>query len=104
MLLSMLIFSSGGDGPTAPIPLIHEHVQTNLGPQEIRLSHSLLPLQTTSTPKHWIYQYRNSPSAEWSSFHAFAEYEFFPNDFNVMNFFTSQNEGGWNWQTRTVLI
>jgi arylamine N-acetyltransferase len=83
--------------------MIHEHVQPNLGTQEIRLSHSTLPLQTTST-KHWIYQYRNSPAQEWNAYHAFPEYEFYPNDFNVMNFFTSQFTGGWNWQTRTVLI
>lgn len=41
---------------------------------------------------------------EWNSFYAFSEYEFLPQDFEVMNFYTSQSTGKTNFQTRTVLI
>lgn len=99
----MIDVGFGGDGATSPLPLIPNQPQVNLGSQEVQLAYSTIPPQTTST-KHWIYQYRNKSTQEWNSFYAFPEYEFFPQDFEVMNFFTSQSIGGMNFQTRTVLI
>jgi len=96
----------GGDGPTFPLPLINNHIQTNLGTQEVRLIYSTLPHATVSTPndKYWFYQYRNSPGQEWNSFYAFTEMEFFFNDFVGMNHYTSTYQGGTNWQTERVLV
>lgn len=45
--------------------------------------------QTRSEQKVWIYQYRNSKEKEWNSFYSFAEVEFFQEDFEVINRFTS---------------
>jgi arylamine N-acetyltransferase len=85
------------------MPLIANQPQPNLGTQEIQLTQSTIPNQTTSSPL-WVYQYRNSPTQAWNSFYAFPELEFLPQDFEVMNFYTSQSTGPTNFQTRTVLI
>jgi arylamine N-acetyltransferase len=96
--------SFGGDGPTKPIPLISGTILQNLGTQEIRLIHDNIPCQQNAEPKFWIYQYRNSVDKEWNSFYAFPEMEFFINDFQIMNYFTSNFVGGTNFQTERVLV
>ncbi|KAK0383167.1 hypothetical protein NLU13_9080 [Sarocladium strictum] len=77
----------GGDGPTTPLPLNDEGTAfTNLGAQQIRLVHDLIPKQRmASLPRLWIYQYRNGVDRDWNSFYSFAELEFFQEDFEVMN-------------------
>ena len=94
----------GGDGPTRPLPLISGQITPNLGSQEVRLVYSPIP-QIRARPsghqKFWIYQYRNSEAAEWNSFYCFTEAEFMTQDFDVMNFFTSE---GNTFQRTTVLI
>lgn len=45
--------------------------------------------QTRSEQKVWIYQYRNSKEKDWNSFYSFVEVEFFQEDFEVINRFTS---------------
>lgn len=86
----MLDVGFGGDGATKPLPLIHGHALHNMGTQEIRLIHDHIPLQTyrTDHTKLWIYQYRNGPDLDWNSFYAFGEFEFFHDDFEVMNWYT----------------
>lgn len=105
----MLDVGFGGDGATKPLPLISGHVEQNLGPQQIRLIHSHISQQTHQTDqapnnKLWIYQYRNGWDKEWNSFYCFPEFEFLPQDFEIMNYFTSTSQGETNFQTRTVLI
>ncbi|KAL4878721.1 hypothetical protein BJY04DRAFT_194969 [Aspergillus karnatakaensis] len=80
----------GGDGPTCPLPLNDLGKSfKNLGNQEIRLTHDHIPKQNSRGDKLWIYQYRNGPHLEWNSFYCFAELEFFQEDFEVMNWWTS---------------
>lgn len=100
----MLDVACGGDGPTAPIQLLHGHVQQNLGPQDVRLIHDHIPTQTVRTPESrlWIYQYRNSPELDWITFYAFAEAEAMEADFNLMNWFTGSSPD--SFQTYTVLV
>lgn len=69
--------------------MISGQVIPNLGSQEVRLVHENMPKQTRREQKVWIYQYRNSSAKEWNSFYAFAELEFFQEDFEVINRFTS---------------
>ncbi|KAF4630027.1 hypothetical protein G7Y89_g8114 [Cudoniella acicularis] len=93
----------GGDQATKPLPMTSGHVVQNLGAQEIRLIHSTIPEQADQTKKLWIYQYRNGADKEWNSFYSFPEVEFLASDFEIINFFTSNKQGGTNFQTRTVL-
>ncbi|KAK3377706.1 arylamine N-acetyltransferase 2 [Podospora didyma] len=83
----------GGDGPTLPMPLVAGLVHHNsIGTQEIRYVHDCLPAtpQRRGRDKNWIYEYRNGPDREWNAFYAFAEFEFFEPDFQVINYYTSQ--------------
>lgn len=79
----------GGDGPTSPLPLISGQITKNLGSQEVRLIYDNMPKQTRKGQKVWIYQYRNAADKPWNSFYSFAELEFFQDDFEVINRFTS---------------
>lgn len=80
----------GGDGPTSPLPMDGAgSVIQNLGAQEVRLIHNNIPKQLLREPKLWVYQYRNSAKEEWNSFYSFAEIEFFQEDFEVQNWWTS---------------
>ncbi|KAJ6091570.1 hypothetical protein N7467_003539 [Penicillium canescens] len=79
----------GGDGATSPLPLIPGQITQNLGPQQVRLVYDTMPKQTRPEQKVWIYQYRNGVEKPWNSFYSFAELEFFQDDFEVMNRFTS---------------
>ncbi|PWY91984.1 arylamine N-acetyltransferase 1 [Aspergillus sclerotioniger CBS 115572] len=89
----MMDVGYGGDGPTIPLPLIHEGpamATPNIGTQEIRLQKGG---QQPRSPANdaWIYQFRNGSEQPWRVGYAFFELEFFPRDFEVMNFYTSQN-------------
>ncbi|KAL3951702.1 hypothetical protein ACCO45_013419 [Purpureocillium lilacinum] len=80
----------GGDGPTSPLPMDGAGAAVqNLGPQQVRLVHDNIPKQRLRGPKLWIYQYRNGADREWNSFYSFAELEFFQEDFEVQNWWTS---------------
>jgi hypothetical protein len=61
----------------------------NLGTQEVQLVYGNIPKQTRPEQKLWIYQYRNGPTKEWNSFYSFAELEFYQDDFEVINRYTS---------------
>lgn len=94
----------GGDGATAPIPLVEGYVTCNMGSQDVRLVRDHIPQQVarSSETKLWIYQYRNRPDLPWNSFYAFAEFEFLPPDFEIMNWYTGSNPE--SAQTFTVLV
>lgn len=94
----------GGDGPTRPLPLIPGLVSQNLGTQEVRLVRGYMDKQTRRDRDRevWIYQYRNDAAREWNSFYSFTETEFFQEDFEVMNRFTSWDaiQKGNRWVVR----
>ncbi|EEU43315.1 uncharacterized protein NECHADRAFT_44961 [Fusarium vanettenii 77-13-4] len=69
----------GGDGATAPMPLVSGLVHRNMGTQQIRLVHR------SEESKVWIYQYRNQEDAEWNSFYSFPGIEFMDLDWGVVN-------------------
>lgn len=81
----------GGDGPTQPLSLMSEQISPNIHPQEMRLVWEHFPKTATHAPKLWTYQVRTAPTAEWKPTYVFTELEFFQEDFEVMNFWVSQN-------------
>lgn len=89
----------GGDGPLFPMPLKEGVVTQNLGTQEIRFAYERIPKATSQ--KFWVYQYRNGPEKPWNSFYAFMDAECLENDFNAINFYTSQAP---TFQKTTVII
>lgn len=85
----------GGEGPTAPVPLVHDQPQVNLGTQYVRLWRDYLPQQSNRSAQsnYWVYQIKNRPEDEWICVYAFAEYEAFEEDFQTMNWNCSTNPG-----------
>lgn len=80
----------GGDGPTSPLPMDSAGAAVqNLGTQQVGLVHDYIPKQRLRGPKLWIYQYRNGADRKRNSFYSFAELEFFQEDFEVQNWWTS---------------
>jgi arylamine N-acetyltransferase len=79
----------GGDGPTRPLPLISGNIIPNLGSQEIRLQHEVIPDYLTEPQKLWVYQYRNGAAKPWNSFYTFGENEWLPRDFDAINYWAS---------------
>jgi hypothetical protein len=79
----------GGDGPTSPLQLTSGRAVPNLGTQEVRLIYGNMSKQTRLEQKLWTYEYRNGPEKDWNAFYCFGELEFFQDDFEVLNTFTS---------------
>ncbi|KAF9885329.1 DUF1279 super [Aspergillus nanangensis] len=87
----------GGDGPTIPVPLDAACMpMPNLGTQELRLLHGSAPGLSDGCGQDnlWTYQLQNGPDQPWRSGYSFYEIEFFPRDFEVINFYTSQSPAG----------
>ena len=81
----------GGNGATAPLPLEEGTIHERLGQSEMRLVKTKIPEQTDASQKLWIYQIRHTRQSEWEPTYCFAETEFLPQDYEMMNFWTSQN-------------
>lgn len=81
----------GGNGPTAPLLLEEETARGRLGPGQMRLVRSKIEEQTDAEQRLWVYQIRHSPDGEWEPTYCFTETEFLPQDYEMMNFWTSQN-------------
>lgn len=85
----------GSDGPTRPLPLIDSlktgNVVPGVGTQQLRLIHSTIAPNTSTSPLQnlWVYQRRYSPSDEWLPGYCFTELEFLPRDYEIMNYYTS---------------
>ncbi|KAL8829903.1 MAG: hypothetical protein Q9191_001746 [Dirinaria sp. TL-2023a] len=91
----------GGDGATRPLPLVDGQVSQGICDQELRLIKSNIEPNTDPTQRLWIYQVRSIAQDEWRTVYAFTELEFLPQDYEVMNFFTSQSRK--TWFTRAVM-
>lgn len=81
----------GSDGATRQLPLIHEEVMQRILPQHMRLIKENIAENTDLDQMLWIYQRRYSPPDEWTSMYCFTEVEFLPQDYEVMNFWTSKS-------------
>jgi hypothetical protein len=96
-------------GAQLEYPYLHNDRASSLGPVSpsessrttIRLVHRTIadePSATrTSDPAQalWVYEMRVAGSKEWTPRYAFAETEFLPNDFEVMNHYTSTSNDIW---------
>ncbi|KAL8692670.1 MAG: hypothetical protein Q9218_002343 [Villophora microphyllina] len=82
----------GGNGATAPLPLEENTVHSRISLGEMRLVTSALPEHTDRAQRLWIYQVRSTPQDAWSPIYSFTETEFFPQDYEMMNFYTSNSK------------
>ncbi|KAJ5589795.1 hypothetical protein N7450_003767 [Penicillium hetheringtonii] len=97
----------GTNCATAPLPLQEGALATRIAPSEMRLIKDSLVECTDKSQKVWIYQVRHNPESEWLSMTCFYDMEFLPQDFELMNFATSQKRTSWFTQsfvcTRMIL-
>ncbi|KAI4201519.1 MAG: hypothetical protein LQ346_002155 [Caloplaca aetnensis] len=81
----------GGNGATAPLLLRHNEVQDRITPGQMRLIQSNIAEHTDASQRLWIYQIRHAVNKDWEPTYCFTETEFLPQDYELMNFWTSQN-------------
>lgn len=91
----MLDVGFGADGPTRPLPLLEGIVCQGIAFQELRLVRENIPANTDPSQRLWIYQTRHTSSDSWSPKYCFSEVEFLPQDYAMMNFYTSQCNSCW---------
>jgi len=91
----MLDVGFGADGPTRPLPLLEGIVSQGIAFQELRLVRENIPANTDHSQRLWIYQTRHTPSDSWNPKYCFSEVEFLPQDYAMMNFYTSQCKFCW---------
>lgn len=80
----------GAKEPIRPVPLQHGVEVAGVGPVRGKLE--LGPLgrhaqQDKAGQQVWKYSTRADASADWEEMYSFVEVEFFPEDFEVMNYF-----------------
>ena len=86
----------GGNGPTQPLLLDTQHYPIkNITPADVRLIYDNIPENTDRNQRLWIFQHRNDPESPWLSMYCFTELEFLPQDYETMNFQTSQSRTSW---------
>jgi len=85
----------GADGPTRPLPLLEGTVSRGIAPQELRLVRENIPANTDPRQRLWIYKTRHTPQDSWNPRYCFSEVEFLPQDYAMMNFYTSQCKFCW---------
>ena len=91
----------GGNGPMRPLRLIDGEVSVGIAPSEMRLLWTSIKPHTDASQRLWVLQHRNDAESEWQDAYCFTELEFFPADYEVMNFSTSQSRT--SWFTRTIV-
>ncbi|KAK2614925.1 hypothetical protein N8I77_001714 [Diaporthe amygdali] len=101
----------GGDGMTAPLPLLHEleagreyPKHRNLGSQEVRVTRGLYPgvVSDGEGNKVWFYEYRNRPEDEWNRYYAFGDREATSWDLECANHWVSSHPE--SFQRKQILV
>ncbi|KAL8683538.1 MAG: hypothetical protein Q9186_000450 [Xanthomendoza sp. 1 TL-2023] len=82
----------GGNGPTAPLPLQDGLIHNRIYPSGMRLIYSNIEsIHTDPTQCVWSFQVRQSEGEKWQTQYCFTETEFLPQDYEIMNFWTSRS-------------
>lgn len=92
----MLDVGFGANGPIRPLLLDADNSQAaGVPPSHIRLVYANIPGTTDPDQKLWIYQHHSSWGKEWVPMYCFTELEFLPQDYEIMNLWTSQSRKTW---------
>lgn len=80
----------GAEGPIVPMPLDRSGtVQTHIKPAVSRLQWRNIQDNTDPNQRLWVYEYRRDDASDWETKYAYTELEFLPQDYAIMNYFTS---------------
>ncbi|KAL1959312.1 hypothetical protein VTO42DRAFT_2499 [Malbranchea cinnamomea] len=80
----------GPNCPTRPLLMEEGRISPSVGPNETRLIRGA-SAAAESDQKQWIYQFRANAEDAWKPGYLFSELEFLREDYEIMNFWTSQN-------------
>lgn len=80
----------GPNGPTVPMPLDRSGtIQPNIAPASARLQWKNIEQNTDPDQRLWVYEHRVDERGDFDMTYCFAELEFLPGDYHVMNLSTS---------------
>jgi len=83
----------GSDGPVIPMPLERPGtIQKHIKPASAQLQWKNIPGNTDPNQRLWVYEHRRNDDMEWEIKYTFSEIEFLPNDYAVMNYYTSTSQ------------
>lgn len=102
----MLDVGFGSNGPIKPLLLDTDLSQTQgIAPAEMRLVKRNLEANTDPHQRLWVFEHRNDAKSEWLAMYCFTEVEFLPQDYEMMNFWTSQSRKTWfTWRIVVVRL
>jgi arylamine N-acetyltransferase len=83
-----------GNGPTRPLPLVHEQV-SKWGATETELRLIYREPTNSVVQGMWVFESRISNQHDWTPNYSFGLTEFLPQDFEVMNYATSTRRTSW---------
>ncbi|KAF1845388.1 arylamine N-acetyltransferase 1 [Cucurbitaria berberidis CBS 394.84] len=93
----------GAEGPVVPMPLDRSGaIQQHISPATTRLQYRNIPGTTDPDQRFWVYEYRRNGASDWEIKYSYTELEFFPQDYAVMNYFTSTTQR--TFFTRIVVV
>lgn len=81
----------GANGATHPMPLEEGVVSTSIAPANVRLLWKNIDENEDAEQKLWVFQHQNDEQSEWRALYCFTQLEFLPQDYGIMNYFTSTN-------------
>ncbi|PGH36888.1 hypothetical protein GX50_00346 [[Emmonsia] crescens] len=81
----------GPYGPTRPLLLDEDNPVTSFAPAQMRMIKNNISSNVDRSQRLWIYQTRPNLESEWRDAYCFYDVEFLPEDYEIMNFWTSQH-------------
>lgn len=97
----------GSNGPMRPALVESGHEFPSIAPYRGRLDFKNIEQHSDPRQRIWVYSLQENPDGEWKEMYCFAEIEFFPADFGVMNLSTMTKPQSYFVQTvlamRTIL-
>ncbi|OAL36378.1 hypothetical protein AYO20_04274 [Fonsecaea nubica] len=95
----------GSGSPIYPIPLDLDNPRphASVPGAEVRLVHRPIASNTDQTQKLWVLETRNKTHQTWQGGYCFADLEWLPMDFEIINYRTSQDPASW-FTHRLVLV
>ena len=83
----------GAEGPVVPMPLGRSGaIQQHISPATARLQYRNIPGTTDPDQRFWVYEYRRNDDSDWEIKYSYTELEFLPQDYAVMNYYTSTSQ------------
>ncbi len=93
----------GAESPIVPMPLNHSGtLQPHIKPAMSRVVYRNIVENTDPSQRLWVFEYRKNDNGPWEPKTCFTELEFLPQDYTIMNYFTSTNQR--TFFTRVVLV